>query len=320
MENTKVEIKKHVYSKLDRSRFLFCFLCILIPVAHLCVFYIYININTILLAFQTDLGEFTLDNFRMVFEALSGNFQPWIGLGSMGVAIGNSVKLWLWSQLLIFPVSLISTYVLFRGIHGHYVYRVIFMIPSIIGGSIWISCLQRVADYNGILVQICNTLGIKLDPLVENSGFIFNPNTSFSTMIAFTVFGVVGGNAVLTGSMARVPGEIFESARIDGAGFWRECVQVAIPCVGPTITTMLTFSLCTFFTADCNAYLYTRGAAGNYNAETMGFYMFKMQEAITQGFGYTYPSAVGMFMTMITMPFVLIGRWLLEKLLPVVDY
>lgn len=313
-------MNKSIYSKLDKSRFLFCYLCILIPVAHLIIFYVYINLNTFLLAFQTDQGSFTLDNFRMVFEALKGEFEPWIGLGSMGKAITNSMTLWVWTQLLIFPVSLVSTYVLFRRIHGHYVYRVIFMIPSIIGGSIWISCLQRVADYNGIIVQICKLLNIQMDPLAESSGFIFNPNTSFKTMIAFTVFGVVGGNAVLTGSMSRVPGEIFESARIDGAGFWRECVQVAIPCVGPTITTMLTFSLCSFFTADCNAFLYTRGAAGTYNAGTMGFYMFKMQEAITQGFGYTYPSAVGMFMTMITMPFVLFGRWLLEKLLPTVEY
>lgn len=320
MEKEKVVFNKNKYSKLDKSRFLFSYLCVLIPVAHLVVFYVYVNINTILLAFQRDQGGFTLDNFRMVFQALNGEFEPWMGLGSLGRAILNSITLWTWSEFIIFPVSLVSTYVLFRRIHGHYVYRVIFMIPSIIGGSIWISCLQKVADYNGIIVQIMKQIGVELDPITENAGLIFNPNTSFRTMIAFTVFGIVGGNAVLTGSMSRVPGEIFESARIDGAGFWRECVQVAIPCVAPTITTMLTFSLCSFFTKDCSAYLYTRGAAGNYNAETMGFYMFKLQEAITQGFGYTYPSAVGMFVTVLTVPFVLFGRWLLEKFLPNVEY
>ncbi len=313
--------KKFMYSKLDRTRFLFCYLCVLFPVLQFCVFYLYINFSSIALAFQDDLGNFSLKNFDLVWQALRGEFDPVPGVGSLGAAIKHSMTLWIWSRLFIFPVSIVSTYILFKKIPGHYTFRIIFMIPTIIGGTIWISTLQGVADYNGVIVKLCTSLGIELDPAVYNSGFIFNKATSFKTMIFFTVFGLVGGDVVLTGAFSRVPTEIFESARIDGAGFWRECVQIAIPCVGSTLTTILTFALCSFFVADCNAFLYTRGTAGNYDAETMGFYFLKLQQAVKEGSSqYTYPAAVGMAISIITVPFVLFGRWALDKLFPPIEF
>ncbi len=320
MKDVKIK-QKVMYSKLDKSRFLFCYLCVLFPVAQFLIFYVFINFNSIVLAFQNDFGQFDLKNFGLVMKAVTGEFSPVMGVGSLGRAIEHSVILWLWTKLFVFPISLVSTYILFKRVPGHYAFRLIFMIPAIIGATVWIATLQDIADYNGIIVEICKLLNIKLDIKVLSSGFLFNPDTSFNTMVIFTVFGVVGGDVVLTGAMSRVPGEIFESAKIDGAGFWHECVQIAIPCVGPTISTILTFSLCSFFVADCNAFLYTRGAAGEFNAETMGFYFLKLQMAVKEGgSGYTYPAAVGMVITLITVPFVLLGRWVLEKLFPPIEF
>lgn len=314
------QFKKRIYSKLDRSRFPFIYLCILFPVCQFLVFFVFVNINSILLAFQTDDGAFTLNNFNYVWKAIEGTYQPAAGAGAIGTAIKHSVILWLWSKLLIYPVSLVSTYILFKKIKGHYAFRVIFTLPAVIGATIWISTLQGVADYNGILVKICTKLGIPLSNNILSSGFIFNPDTSFTTMVAFTVIGVVGGDVVLTGAFSRVPAEIFESARIDGAGFWRECVQIAIPCVGSTISTILTFALCSFFVADCNAFLFTRGAAGSYNAETMGFYFLQLQLVAKQTQTYTFPAAVGLVVSLITVPFVLFGRWALDKLFPPTEF
>lgn len=316
----KEKVKNSIYGKLDRSRFLFIYLCILFPVCQFIVFFIFVNINSILLAFQTDDGAFTLNNFNLVLNALKGTYQPAAGAGAIGVALKHSVILWLWSKLLVYPISLVSTYILFKKIWGHYVFRVIFTLPSVIGATIWVSTLQLVSDYNGILVQICNGLGIPLTDNILSGGFIFNPDTAFPTMVIYTVIGVVGGDVVLTGAFSRVPAEIFESARIDGAGFWRECVQIAIPCVGSTISTILTFALCSFFVADCNAFLYTRGAAGNYNAETMGFYFLQLQVVAKETQTYTFPAAVGVSVSLITVPFVLFGRWLLDKIFPPTEF
>ena len=316
----KKVFKKHMYSKLDKSRFPFIYLCILFPVCQFLLFFVFVNINSIALAFQTDAGEFTLNNFKLVLEALKGTFQQAAGAGAIGTALKHSVILWMLTKLLIYPVSIVSTYILFKKIWGHYAFRVIFILPTVIGATIWVSTMQGVADYNGILVNIFTRLGIPLSDNILSGGFIFNPDTSFTTMVVFTVIGVVGGDVVLTGAFSRVPTEIFESARIDGAGFWRECVQIAVPCVGSTISTILTFALCSFFVADCNAFLYTRGAAGSYNAETMGFYFLQLQIVAKETQTYTFPAAVGLSVSLITVPFVLFGRWVLDKIFPPTEF
>ena len=314
------QLRKHNYSKLDKSRFLFAYLCVLFPVCQFALFFIFVNINSIVLAFQTDEGAFTLYNFKLVFDAFRGVYSPAAGAGSIGVALGHSVILWLWSKFIIYPIAVVSTYILFKKVRGHYAFRVIFTLPAVLGATIWVATLQGIADYNGILVKLCQSLGIPLSENVLTSGFIFNKDTSFTTMVVFTVIGVVGGDVVLTGAFARIPNEIFESARIDGAGFWRECVQIAVPCVGSTISTILTFALCSFFVADCNAFLFTRGVAGNYNAETMGFYFLQLQVVAKETHKYTFPAAVGLTVSAITVPFVLFGRKVLDKLFPPTEF
>ncbi len=325
MKEEKI-IKVPRYSKLDKSRFLFCYLCVLFPVVQFLVFYVYINFNSIALAFQDDSGKFTFETFGTVFKALGGDSPSVaIGIGKLGTALKNSSILWFFSKLFVFPISLVSTYILFKRVPGHYAFRLIFMIPAIIGATIWIATLKDISKETGIVVKILDKIGFKVyeDPNIYAGGLLKSPNTAFTTMICYTVFGIVGGDVVLTGALSRVPGEIFESAKIDGAGFWRECVQIAIPCVGPTIATILTFSLCSVFVADCNAFIFTDGEAGNVGAETMGFYFLKLQENVAGDptkAGYTYPAAVGMVITMITVPFVLFGRWLLDKLFPPVEF
>ena len=308
------------YSKRDKSRFLFCYLFVLFPVCQFAIFFIYINFNSILLAFQDSKGAFTMQNFFDVFKAIKGvdNY----GL-SIGTSLKHSIVLWLWTKIIIFPISIVSTYVLFKRIRFHYFFRVVFAIPGVIGAVIWTSVLKYMVSYDGPVLMLMNSMGIEMSTLVQREGLLGAAETAFPTMVTFTVLSIVGGDVVLTGAFTRVPNEIFESARLDGAGFWTECVKIAIPCVGPTISTILTFALCSVFVADCNVYLYTNGS-GEPDASTMGFYFLMLQYRVsTTAAGqqlYNYPAAVGVVVSAITLPFVFFGRWLLDKIFEPVDF
>ena len=121
---------------------------------------------------------------------------------------------------------------------------------------------------------------------------------------------------------SNIPDEIFESAKIDGAGFWRECFQIAIPCVWSTLVMMMTFSLCSVFTADSNVFLYSNGT-GEPGMSTVGFHLYFITYRISMMGGgratYGYPAALGFVLTGMTLPIVLIGRWVLDKLQEAVE-
>ena len=308
------------YSKYEKKHFPFIYLCVLFPVVQFCIFFIYLNASSIALAFQTRTGEFTFENIGNVFKALKETDMYGFNVGT---AIGHSLILWVFSKIIVFPIALFSTYVLFKRIPGHYIFRVIFAVPGIIGSVIWISVLRYMAAYDGPVLMIANKIGLEIPALVKTQGLLGYEGSAFWTMLSFTVLGVVGGSVVITGAMSRIPEEIFESGKIDGVGFFREFAQIAVPCVGSTIAMQLTFDLCGVFVADCGVYLYTNGT-GEPNAATMGFYFYYLQVKVsTAGLGkaaFNYPAALGVVISLFTIPIVIVGRKMVDRLFPAVEF
>ena len=147
--------------------------------------------------------------------------------------------------------------------------------------------------------------------------------TAFPTLCATVfIYGIAGGNAVVTGAYSRIPEDLFDVGKLDGIGFWREFFNVCLPCIWPTVSTLLTFSLCTVFVGEGNVFLYTNGEGG-YGLDTMGFYIqylvHRLSLTSSEKMPYGYPAAIGLFITVITLPIVLVGRRILESLVEAVE-
>ncbi len=307
------EKKRSKYSRLERKDFPFVYLMVLFPVAQFLVFWFYVNASSIALSFQNNAGEFTWQNFETVFKAFSDKDM-------FGVNLGDSLKrsfiLWIAGELLCFPVSLITTYVLTRKITGHYIFRVCYIVPSLMGSIIWTLLVKEMVAYNGPITLLIKKLGAELPFEATHGGLLSSEVTAFTTILSVKVLmGFIGNNAVLTGAYTRVPTELFESAQLDGADFGTELFKIAIPCISPTICTLLTFSLCSIFTCDYNVWLFTNGS-GAYETSTIGFQLFNLTYMLSNGGSnnYGYPAALGLTLTILTMPVVIFGKWALEKI------
>ena len=175
---------------------------------------------------------------------------------------------------------------------------------------------------DGVLVALVQKFNIKVPFSIIREGFLGSEKTAFPTvMVQMYIWGLAGGGLILSGAYMRIPQEIFESASIDGCGFFREAFSIAIPCVWPTISTMTTFSLCSFFTADFSMYLYSNGT-GQMGLNSIGFYTYHMRVEISKGATnlYSYASAFGIVMMLMTLPVVYLGRWILAKVNEPVEF
>ena len=305
------KIKKN-YSKFERQDFLFAYLLILFPVAQFLVFWLFVNASSIALAFQDDFGKFTWNNFEAVKNAFI--HQDIFGI-NLKDSLVRSWILWLVGEAICFPISLITTYVLTRKIVGHYVFRICYIIPSLMGAIIWTLLIKEMVRGEGPITLLAKSFGLDPYSLAGTEGLLWDEATAFATIVSVrAVMGFVGNNAVLTGAYTRVPTELFESAELDGAGFFTEMFRIAIPCIWPTICTLLTFALCSIFTCDYNVYLFTNGQ-GNNGTSTIGFQLFNLTYQLKEGnASYGYPAALGVVLTMITLPVVLAGKALLERM------
>ncbi|MBR2384247.1 MAG: sugar ABC transporter permease [Clostridia bacterium] len=314
MEIAKKRIKK--YSGFEKRKFPFVYLFILFPVLQFLVFWVYVNFSSIAIAFLKDgTHELTFANMRLVIESLTKATSNSHGVRVLE-AIKHSLFLWGLDFVILFPIGVTTTYILYRRIWGHYVFRVCYIIPSLMGAVMWVQLLSYMSSYDGIITVIARKCGVSIG---EKEGLLANAKTAFPTIVGIKiVMGLVGNNAVLTGAFSRVPDEIYESADLDGAGFWRTFIQIAVPCVWSTIATLMTFSLCAFVTADYNVYLFTGGLADDSTA-TIGYLLYKITYEISNSsLGrkpyYGYPAALGVLLTVITVPIVLIGRKIIESI------
>ncbi len=310
----KIMMKKVRYSAEQKRDFPFAYILIAFPVIHFLIFWCYVNASSIVLAFQDSQGGFTFGNFGKVIDAFVSKDE--FGF-NMWDSLSRSMIIW-WSSLIIcFPSSIITTYVLTCKIRLHYFYRVCYIMPGLIGSIIWAAIVRLFFNYDGPVVSLLISMGIDLPEGAVMNGLLGSGDTAFPSLLILTIIlDLIGNSPIITGAFSGVSDEIMESADLDGAGFWRKCFQIAIPCIWPTITTLLIFRITGLFTADVGVFLYSNGT-GEPNMSTIGFQLYYMTYTIStmgadrQSFGY--PAAFGFFLTMLTLPVCLIGRHFLEK-------
>ena len=100
-----------------------------LPVINWLIFWLYININSILLAFQNRTGAWTLSNFKDVWISL---VEPVDYGGSVQLALKNTLKYFGVNVLVLLPVGLVLSYFIYKRIFGYRWFRVLFYLPSLV--------------------------------------------------------------------------------------------------------------------------------------------------------------------------------------------
>lgn len=316
------ERKGFHYSAMEKRKFTFVYLLIALPVIQIAIFFFYSNMSAFALAFKNDVGDWSFQSIIRVYQAFATG-EDHLGFNPLEL-MGKSLTIWTIQHIIGFVISILTSYILTKHMIGSKFFRLIYYIPSIVGGVVFSIVMKEMYAYDGVVLKILNAFGAEFDPLVSKNGLLGYQGTAFNTLMVQTlILAIAGGNMIMAGAYMRIPEEIFESAKLEGCGFFRETFQIAVPCAWPTLSTMTIFALCSIFTADCGMYLYSDGT-GKFGMTSIGYYLYRYNVALTQASSgdhiYGYISAFGIFITAITIPLVLAGRKLLEKIQENVEF
>lgn len=311
--------KINKYSSFERKKFPFVYLLIAFPVIQMAVFWFYVNLSSIGLAFKDSSGHIGFNAFKEVFAVLGGRKSFGFSVPSM---LGKSVFIWVSNNIVLNVIGIFSTFILTKHMIGSKFFRVCYMLPGLLGAVVFVSIMQELYADDGVFVAFIQKLNIKVPFSIIREGFLGSEKTAFTTlMVEMYIWNLASGGLILSGAYMRIPQEIFESASLDGCGFFREAFSIAVPCVWPTLSTMMIFSLCSFFTADYTMYLYSNGT-GARGMNSIGFYMYYLQLQIKDGNTelYSYASAFGLTLSLMTLPIVFFGRKVLSKFIETVEF
>ncbi|HRO32895.1 MAG TPA: sugar ABC transporter permease [Brevundimonas sp.] len=101
------------------------------------------------------------------------------------------------------------------------------------------------------------------------------PETSIPAILMFVVWKIFGYNMLIfLAVLQTVPDELYEAARIDGAGPWKQFVHVTLPAIAPTLLLVSIISVAGFFQLFAEPYVMTQGGPAQ-STVTVLYFMYE---------------------------------------------
>lgn len=186
-----------------------------------------------------------------------------------------------------------------RGIQGSGFYRVIsffpYCVPAIVIGLIWAQVYDPARGLlNGVLT------GVGLDQMA-NFPWLGDGRTAMAASMFVIVWSFVGFYTVLfVAAIKGVPGEIYEAARLDGAGRFRTALSVTVPMIRDNVRTAWIYL--GIAAIDSFVFMQAMNPGGGPGYATFVISQDLYQTAFSKGqFGYA--TAMGVMLAVVTLAF-----------------
>lgn len=307
MANKKVKKKKPMEKKLV----LFILFCTIVPVLHFLIFYVYTNFSAFTMAFTDKNGTLSFDNFTRFFKEFS------LPTSTIRIAFRNTF-LTFGIGLLTFPFKVLVSYFIYKKVPGHKVFRILFFIPTIVFSVAVSMVFTRLVSVDGVIAQwIGEALNLGYTPdLLGDSRF-----ANITVLANLLWLSFPGDLIIWGGTFARIPEEVLESAKIDGATWWTEFTRITVPLVWPTVALQMVLTFSGLFSASGNVFLLT---GGEYDTMTLNAWMY-LELYNSSGNQYTsnvynYLSAVGLMLTVVAVTISLLVRKFTDKVFTDVEF
>jgi multiple sugar transport system permease protein len=207
-----------------------------------------------------------LGNFARMFTE-DQQFYPALKVTAIYVVVGVPLQL---------VISFILAYVLDRGLRGLSIYRAIFYLPSLMGGSVAIALLWRqVFGLDGLFNRLLALVGL------HGQSWIGNPRYALSTLILLLMWQFGSPMLIFLAGLRQIPAELYDAAAVDGASWLRRFSSVTIPLLSPIIFFNLVLQVINSFQAFSSAYIISGGTGGPSNST-----LFYTLDLYNQGFSY----------------------------------
>jgi ABC-type sugar transport system permease subunit len=301
--------QKRKWTAKRKKQLLFYLAIIGFPILQFCVFYIYVNFNSILLAFKNyDLFSgydwVGIDNFKEVFYQLKNN----------GI-LHNAIK----NTLLIFGIGIavgamlpvLVSYYIYKGRFGSGFFKILLFLPSVI------SALALVLAYKFFVEEAVPDLWLKLFG-ERIQGLLSNKDTRFLFILIFAYSFNMGASFLLyISTMSGISDSVVESAKIDGVSPFREFISITLPMIYPTFTTFIVVSVGTMLINQISLYSIYGGLAPE-RLYTIGYYIYMKTSSATIT-EYPYLAAFGLVCTAVSIPLTLVVKYCMERFGPSAD-
>ncbi len=294
---------------------LFVYSLIGYPLILFAIFYVAINFNSIILAFQRIDGTgkhfAAFDNFKTFLSEMFGQGNL------LAYSFRNSIKMYFVNLVICLPLYVFFSYLLFKKCFLNKAVSFLVMIPAIMSGLVIALVFVNFIGNNGAVTYVTKKMGLnggKWINLLYSEKYAFGTTIFYMIWLSFSTSLIVYPTA-----MRGISPEIFESSKIDGVtNMFQELWYIILPLIYPTLTTFLITGFAAIFTSGGPILEFYYTQAPDY-VSNMGYYFTKM--ILVDGNDFSYPkyAAGGIILTIIVAPLTILLKWALEKFGPATE-
>ncbi len=294
------------------GKYFFVYALLLYPLILFAIFYVGVNINSIVMSFQKFYinGTKTFNSFNNFVNFFN---EAFVNDGILKIGLINSIKVWALSFVISMPLYIIFSYLLFKKMPGHTLWKFLYMLPTIVSGMVYLLVFKQFAGTP--MQRIMIGLGYEDCP-----NLLTDLDTSFGTCLFYTIWTSFSVSLITyPNAMNAIDNSVIESAELDGvSNMFQELWYIILPLIYPTITTFVVMGIAGMFAAS----LPLIGLYG-YNAPskvyTFNYYYVVKIMTATNNLDYPELAAGGIIITAVVAPLTMLIKQLMEKFSPVKD-
>ena len=195
-----------------------------------------------------------VDNYAKLFQSDSVTAGPfWQGMKATAIFTVFSVPL-------LLAVPLAVALLMNSKFKGRNLFRALYFAPYVLGVAVVASLWRFLLDTNiGLVNQYLGAIG-----LPDGIPWLTSTPEAWVALIGVTVWWTLGFNAVIyLAGLQDISRELYDAAKVDGAGRWAEFRNVTLPGLRPVLLFVVTTTILASANMFGQSYLITQGAPGN---------------------------------------------------------
>lgn len=255
--------------------------------------------------------------FKDYTPALGVTKSPWVGLENFTRFFGspyfwrlirNTLLLSFYNLIFGFPAPIILALLLnevhnkkFKSLTQTVTYLPHFISMVVVTGMITTFCMS-----NGMINDIIVLFGGERSPLLQN------PNLYRTIYVVSSIWQEVGwGSIIYLSALSGVDSQLYEAASIDGAGKWKQTLNVTLPGIAPTIITMLILKMGSLMSLGYEKTILLYNASTYETADIISSYIYRVG-LLDQD--WSYSTAIGLFNSVINCILLILTNRISKKL------
>lgn len=178
-------------------------------------------------------------------------------------------------------------------------------LPYFISLVVVVAILRDFTKANGILTQLVVALG------GEGGALIANPKWFRTLYIGSNLWQHLGYNSIIfISALSTIDPELYEAARIDGAGRWKQTLYITLPGIASTIVIMLILRLGQIMNVGHEKTILMYSPATYETADVISSYVYRVGIVDSN---YSYSTGVNLFNSLVNFIVIFIANWASRK-------